>query len=471
MTDMDYKKLGFKAGIECHQQLSSKKLFCDCPAIVNDPNEPDVFFERKLRASAGEMGKVDKAAAYEMSKDRIFKYEGKSSSSCLVEYDSEPPHAVNMDHLMTALEVSLLLNADIVDEVHFMRKTVVDGSNTSAFQRTALIAMDGYIETSKGKVMIDSICLEEEAAKKLEEKKHIVRYSLDRLGVALLEIATDASIQDPDHAKEVAEKLGMILRSTGKVRRGIGSIRQDVNVSIKGHPRVEIKGFQEIRHMPKVIDNEVKRQKKEKKGEPHVRKANTDGTSTFLRPMPGAARMYPETDVPSIKITKQMINSITLPELFDEIVLRLEKEFNLTPDLAREIAKQQIDLNRYKYKNIKPLFIAQVLIEYPKEIKKRFNLDAELIRDQQYKEVFTYLNEGKISKDAVLEILIGYIKGKKVNLSKYKGLDDKELEKILKKVISKNKGAPMGALMGEAMKELRGKVDGKKVMSVLKKLL
>ena len=467
---MDYKKLGFKAGIEIHQQLSGKKLFCDCLAIVNDSNEPDILFERKLRASAGEMGKVDKAAAYEMAKQRTFKYEAKSSSSCLVEYDEEPPHAVNSDHLMTALEVSLLLNADIVDEVHFMRKTVVDGSNTSAFQRTALIAVDGYIETTKGKVKIDSICLEEEAAKKLEEKPHIVRYSLDRLGVALLEIATDASIKDAEHAKEVSAKLGMILRSTGKVRRGIGSIRQDVNVSIKTHPRVEIKGFQEIRHMPKVIDNEVKRQMK-KKGEPHVRKANTDGSSTFLRPMPGAARMYPETDVPSIRITKDMLKSITLPELIDERILKLEKEFNLSSDLAREIDKQQIDLSLYKYKKVKPQLIAQILIEYPKEIKKRFNLDAGLIRDQQYKEVFSYLDQGKISKDAVLEILIGYIKGKKVNLDKFKTLDDKELEKILKEVVKKNKGAPIGALMGAAMKELRGKVEGKKVMGLLKKLL
>ena len=139
---MDYKKLGFKAGIEIHQQLEGKKLFCDCPAVVHDPNKADVFFERKLRAAAGETGKVDQAAAYEMKKDKIFQYEACSSSSCLVEYDDEPPHELNKDCLEIALEVSKLLNAKVVDEIHFMRKTVVDGSNVSGFQRTGLIASD-----------------------------------------------------------------------------------------------------------------------------------------------------------------------------------------------------------------------------------------------------------------------------------------------------------------------------------------
>ncbi len=466
---MDYKKLGFKAGIEIHQQLSGKKLFCSCPAIVNDENENNIFFERKLRASAGELGKVDKAAAYEMKKDKIYKYEASSTSSCLVEYDEEPPHPVNPDHLTTALELSLLLHADIVDEVHFMRKTVVNGSNTSAFQRTALIAQNGYIETSKGKVKIDSICLEEEAAKQIEEKAHIVRYSLDRLGVALLEIATDASIKDSEHAKEVSSILGMILRSTGKVRRGIGSIRQDVNVSIKGHPRVEIKGFQELRYMPKVIENEVKRQIKEKKGESHVRKANPDGTTTYSRPMPGSARMYPETDIETITITKQMLKSIKLPELIDEKVLRIKKEFKLSPDLARAIVKNSIDLNLYKYKNIPFSFIAQVLVEYPKEIKKRYNLEG--LKDNHFKQTLTLLNEKKIPKDSVMDILVEMLKGKKINLSNYKKLDSKELEKVLKTIIQKNKGAPLGALMGIAMKKLKGKVEGKVVMATLKKLL
>jgi Glu-tRNA(Gln) amidotransferase subunit E-like FAD-binding protein len=469
---MDYKKLGFKAGIEIHQQLVGKKLFCSCPAIVNDTNSPDVFFERKLRALAGETGKVDKAAAYEMKKDKLYKYEACSSSSCLVEYDEEPPHEINKDALDTVLEVALLLHATVLDEVHFMRKTIVDGSNVSGFQRTALVAVDGYIDTSQGRVMVDSICLEEESAKKLKAKEHEVSYRLDRLGVALVEIATDPSIKNAEHAKEVSSQLGMILRSTGKVRRGIGSIRQDVNVSIKGHPRVEVKGFQDLRSMPKIIEGEVMRQQKEKKGTSHVRKANTDGSTTYLRPMPGAARMYPETDVFVVAITKEKLKSIRLPELIDEKVLRFEKEYKLSSEYARLLVKENIDIHPFlKFKKIDMKFIVDVLVTVPKEIVKRYKVDVSSLTTNHFLEVLGYVADKKIPKEAVLEVLMSLAKGEKISLSKYKQVDDKELEKELKKIVSSNKGAPMGALMGLAMKKFRGKAEGKKIMSLLKKLV
>ena len=122
----DYKKLGFKCGIEIHQQLETHKLFCDCPSLVNDENQADIFFERKLRAVAGESGSIDAAAMYEKQKNKVYKYEACSSSSCLVEMDEEPPHHVNMHALKTALEISMMLNAKTVDNVIFMRKTVID---------------------------------------------------------------------------------------------------------------------------------------------------------------------------------------------------------------------------------------------------------------------------------------------------------------------------------------------------------
>jgi len=180
--EIDYNKLGFKCGIEVHQQLEGKKLFCDCKTI-NSTKEPDVKFERRLRAVAGETGEVDVAAKHEMEKGKKFIYEADSADTCLVEYDEEPPHAINKQALETTIKVALLLNAKIVDEIQVMRKTVVDGSNTSGFQRTALVAQDGFIETSLGKVKIPIICLEEEAAQKIEEGKDSIRYRLDRLGI------------------------------------------------------------------------------------------------------------------------------------------------------------------------------------------------------------------------------------------------------------------------------------------------
>ena len=166
---MDYKKLGFKCGIECHQQLEGRKLFCNCPTLNMRDTKPDIIFERKLRAVAGETGEVDKAAKHEMAKSKKYIYEGDSKDCCLLEMDEEPPHSINKDALNVALQVSLLFNAKIVDEIEVMRKTVVDGSNTSGFQRTALVAYDGILQTSKGDVRIDCILLEEEACQQLEK--------------------------------------------------------------------------------------------------------------------------------------------------------------------------------------------------------------------------------------------------------------------------------------------------------------
>ena len=179
---MDYTALGFKCGLEVHRQLSTRKLFCDCPSLVNDPHPSNIIIRRKLRASRGETGRFDTAAEFEEKKNRYFIYEGASSSTCLVELDEQPPKDVNKEALETALQIAKLLRCETADQIQFMRKTVIDGSNTSGFQRTALIGIDGFIETSKGRVGIQTLCLEEEAAKKIEETKDYVKYRLDRLG-------------------------------------------------------------------------------------------------------------------------------------------------------------------------------------------------------------------------------------------------------------------------------------------------
>ncbi len=166
--DIDYEKLGFKCGIEAHQQLEGNKLFCSCPT-TNSRKGDDIQIFRKLRAVIGETGEVDKAAAFEMAKAKTYHYVGNREESCLVEIDEEPPHSINPEAVKTALIIAKLLNAKVVDEIQVMRKTVVDGSNTTGFQRTALVAMNGYVETPKGKVGIESICLEEEACQKVKD--------------------------------------------------------------------------------------------------------------------------------------------------------------------------------------------------------------------------------------------------------------------------------------------------------------
>lgn len=466
---------GFKCGLECHQQLETHNLFCNCPSLVNDPAAPDLNFNRKLRAAAGETGQVDLAALFEAKKGKKMFYEACSTSSCMVEEDDEPPHPVNEDALDTVLIVATLLHAKIVDQIQVMRKVVIDGSNVSGFQRTMLVAIDGYIDTSKGRISIPTICLEEESAKKLKTTENTITYRLDRLGVPLIEVSTGPEIKDPEHAKETASLLGMVLRSTNRVKRGIGTIRQDVNLSIEGHPRVEVKGFQELKYMPQVIENEIKRQSQEikagKKLLPHVRKANPDGTTTYLRPMPGSARMYPETDIPPITVSQPRLKMLKIPELITEKAIKLEKKYKLQAKLAREVIEIPLFENLVNKYKLEPNFIAQILVEIPKEIESRFKLKINKIKDSDFELVIKNIAENKIPKSAAIEVLTKAAEGKTTNISDYKSISDSDLEKEIKLIIQKNKGAPINALMGEVMKKFRGKVDGKKAIDIIKKFI
>ncbi|PTD93699.1 Glu-tRNA(Gln) amidotransferase GatDE subunit E [archaeon SCG-AAA382B04] len=260
---MDYDEIGLKVGFEFHQQLDTQtKLFCDCPNTIKE-TEPDFEFRRNLHPTKSELGEIDRAALEEARLSRDFIYQGFEENTCLVEADEEPPHPLNQNALNIALEISELLGAKTVDVVHVMRKIVIDGSNTAGFQRTALISTDGEIKTEEGEVGIEGISLEEESAQKISGnlEDEVVEYNLQRLGVPLIEIGSTPDIKTPKQARKFAEKVGMILRSTGKVKRGIGTIRQDLNISIEEGSRIELKGVQELDLIEEYIEREIQRQK------------------------------------------------------------------------------------------------------------------------------------------------------------------------------------------------------------------
>lgn len=599
-----------KCGIEIHQQLNRKKLFCNCPTLIRE-EEPLFTISRKLQASAGESGRVDITAAYEQAKGKNFSYQGYTDSNCLVETDSEPPHEINRDALATTLQFSKVVKARISPVIQVMRKIVVDGSNTSGFQRTALIARDGLLKTSKGNVKIENISLEEDAARIISETAEERIYRLDRLGVPLIEISTAPEITSPDHCLEVAQKLGLMLRSLPGIKRGLGTIRQDVNISIDGGERIEIKGVQDLKQLPLLVELEVKRQqellkiKKEltttkllkkdkikvinltsllgkstskiivntlhqkgkilvlkltglagllgkelqpgkrfgsecsewakakagvggifhsdelpnygitfeevtlikaelecqdqdafvlvadqerkarlaleavyerileaKKGVPkEVRKANTDATTSFLRPLPGSARMYPETDVPLIIPDPK---NIILPELLEEKIARYQKNLSLGKDLAVYIAKSPFrglfEEISSKYPRIKPAFIAETLSSTLLEIKRKYQLNPEVLTENHFRELFSALDQDKIHKDIVLDVLIDMIKGN-FSLEKYASVSTEDLHQKLKKIVENNKDAPFPALMGLAMRKLAGQASGKIISEELRKIL
>ena len=261
IKDSDFKRLGLACGLEIHQQLDTGKLFCKCKSkLIKDDTKPDRIIKRKLRAVYSETGEFDATALQEQKKAKTYVYHSYNSCNCLVEADCQPPIRTNPDALKIAIIISNMTNSHLVEKSIIMRKQVIDGSNVSGFQRTTMIATDGYLEFDFGKVRIDKLLLEEDAARAIERKETEVIYSLDRLGIPLIEMVVWHDMHTPEDTKKVALFIGQLFRTTGKVKRGLGSIRQDINVSIANGSRTEIKGCQDLAMIPEIIKREVLRQ-------------------------------------------------------------------------------------------------------------------------------------------------------------------------------------------------------------------
>lgn len=624
---LNYEEIGLKVGLEIHCQLDTeKKLFCNCLTKLS-VNPPSLKFIRRLRPTQSELGQIDPAALFEFKKGKLIIYEADFETCCLVEMDEEPPHELNREALETALTIALLLNAEPIEEIHVMRKVVIDGSNTTGFQRTAAVALNGFIQVENKKIPIEHVSLEEDAARKTGESGLTVSYRIDRLGIPLVEVATAPVINSPIEAQNVALAIGRILKATGKVKRGIGTIRQDLNVSIKEGALIEIKGVQKLELIGKVVEYEVKRQlslieiknelkkrgltteliqneifdvtsilketksriikealdkggvtlaiklpkfagllKKELipgvrlgtemayramfagkvKGLFHTdelpgygiskeevekiaeklkltkedaaviiadlkenaedalkavierakeailgvpeetRAANPDGTTHYMRPRPGAARMYPETDIPPIQITEEMLLKIkrNLPALPEEIINRLIKIYGINFKLAQQLLdSDKINLFEEIASKVKipPSFIATVLTETLKNLERE-GFEIEKITDEQIKETFDLIDKGLTAKESVGEIFKWLAKNENANPKdaltslNLKMLNEKEIEKIVLEIINENldlikveNEVAFKKLMNLAMSKLRGKADPKKVMEIIKK--
>jgi Glu-tRNA(Gln) amidotransferase subunit E-like FAD-binding protein len=335
-------------------------------------------------------------------------------------------------------------------------------------------------------VGIQTVVLEEDSARRTSETSESVTFRLDRLGIPLVEIATDPDCKNPEQVQEVAEKIGLLLRATGKVMRGLGTIRQDVNVSIKGHPRVEIKGVQDLRNMPQIVELEVKRQQEElkskKKVEGHVRNVLPDLTTKFLRPMPGAARMYPETDLPYYYLDRSQIAKLELAETPEEIKRNLEK-LDLSQDLVSQLSTSE-DLPVFRkfherFPKLNANLIATTIIVTPKEVRRKLQKPDFELSDEILDCVFTGLSGGSarcpsIVKESVQPIIESLAKEKPgslealyVIMSRHKVLSDKELAQEIQKIKKEFKG-PKEKLVGIVMGRLRGKADPQKIIKLLK---
>jgi Glu-tRNA(Gln) amidotransferase subunit E-like FAD-binding protein len=467
--------MDIKAGLEIHQQLDTHKLFCMCPSVLRN-DEPEFTVERQLHAVAGESGQVDIAALHEASINRTFLYEG-FDSTCLVELDGEPPHMINTEALDIALHIALLLHCDIIPIAQIMRKTVIDGSNTGGFQRTVLIARNGHITTKHGTVRISNVSLEEDSARRIEEKDMKVVYRLDRLGIPLIEIGTEPDMKNPEQVKEVALQIGEVLRSC-RVKRGIGTIRQDVNISMEGHPRVEIKGFQDVKMFIPVIEKEILRQQhaiKKKNVISEVRRAEPDGSSTYLRPMPTASRMYPETDVSLLRISRDIINRAkhTLPTLRADIVNSLEKK-GLTPEMITLLLRSgRLEIFEYLLKIVpEPAFVVQLLLVIPKELASRDENALKALTPDILEEIAHKVRDGVLDKKDVKHVMQRIVSGMPITRAfVLEKVDMSLIESRISDIVREKPGLSLGGYMGIIMKEFGGKISGHEANAILRKFV
>ncbi|HJJ41934.1 MAG TPA: Glu-tRNA(Gln) amidotransferase subunit GatE [Methanocorpusculum sp.] len=601
---MDYKALGLKAGIEIHQQLNTKeKLFCNSPTIIRDSEEHNGEVHRYLNVSVSEMGDIDRAAKEEQMNRRLFTYYTYDTTG-LVEIDEEPPAPMNKEALEIVLTIAKMFSMTPLPEIHTMRKMIVDGSATSGFQRTALAALNGHAGSS---CRIETAAIEEEACQRVEGPI----FSVDRLGIPLIEITTSPCMHTPEEVHDVAQYIGMTLRSTGKVKRGLGTIRQDVNVSIEDGARVEIKGVQDLDLIAEVVRREVQRQlsliairdellarnavvnkeiydvtslfagtksnvlKKAKvilgtvlhgfaglvgmeiqpgrrlgsemsdyakkcgvggifhtdelpaygvtkeevallketlgageqdavvivastedkcrcamkmvirraemafEGVPEeTRKMLEEGSTAYMRPLPGAARMYPETDVLPVPVSKEYWDNIAIPELLTDKAERFVNEYGFDKEVARQIAySEKLPLFEKAVEDgIRPSLASRTILSSIKELS-RAGIPVDKISDDAVIAVMKTVEAGTAAKEAITNILAECAKGCSISEAVSKvapAYSREELQQLVNKVVServdfiKSRGkTALGPVMGIIMKEVRGRIDGKVVSEVL----
>ena len=629
--EIDYATVGLKVGLEIHQQLNTQtKLFCGCPPVLFK-EEPEITFLRRLRPTQSELGQVDPAAFFEFQKGIRIRYEANRATSCLVEMDEEPPHPLNMEAVKVVLTAALMMNMQPIDEVHVMRKTVIDGSNTTGFQRTCIIASDGWIKVGEKVIPMQAASLEEDAARKTgtQDDGKTICYRIDRLGIPLIEVATAPVIYSPMEAQEVAFAIGRILRDTGKVMRGLGTIRQDLNVSLPKGALIEIKGVQELELISKVVEYEVQRQlgliqvkqelqnrsvkaedlkedfvdvsevfrqtqckvirkavdKKQKVlavklpkfsgvlkrelmhgfrvgtelsdrakfwgrvggifhtdempaygvtaeeveavrkaagaseedavvfvadtaenvedalkavveraqeaivGVPaETRTAKDDGTTRYMRPRPGAARMYPETDIPPSAISSALVEKIrlNLPEPAEKKLKRLMKAYDLNAKLAKQIIDSEyggLFEVIVKESGVTATTVAVFLTETLKSLR-RDGIVVENVTDGQVMEIFRGVGSGELVKEAVADVFVWFSKNEGKSLKDavealgLKMFSKAELAKLIDRVVAENNQSvdqmgqkAFGTLMAIVMKEVRGKADPSIVSALLRERL
>ncbi|MGC8859160.1 MAG: Glu-tRNA(Gln) amidotransferase subunit GatE [Ignavibacteria bacterium] len=625
MTDDDYHQIGFKSGLEIHQQLlTSKKLFCRCPAGIYS-HKYDAEILRHMRPTLSELGEYDGTALMEFKTKKDIIYHINHETVCTYEMDDTPPFEINEEALDISLEIGMLYNCSMIDEIHIARKQYLDGSIPTGFQRTTIVAVNGWVPYKKRRIKIVQLSLEEDSCREVSDIGHTRVYLTDRLGMPLIETVTAPEMHTPNEVMEVGQIISMIARSTGKVRMGAGAARQDVNVSVEGGTRIEIKGVPSLKRIPLLTYNEAMRQwnllrlrdelhsrgitnktfesrvenvtkilkkthyqpiysaldrgkvaygvllrgykgllrwktqtdtyfsreisdrvrviacltslpniihsdstaetlsttewsnvkkalsatnddtvvivwgderdvltatneiiiraKEATIGIPsETRQAHKDGTNGFERILPGPDRMYPDTDLPPKRITKERLERIrmSLPEIlyeklkwYEELKIPADTRYSLSISKYSNLFKKLVEV--YK---INPTLAAVALVQYPKRMYKEKKISSE-ISVEDMERLFALFAEGKISRDGIYLNMVALSKGEGIVVNKANpGLDSELLGSVMqqsldeiKKMKIKNKSKLREIILGKMMYRLKGKIEAREVINFLNKNL
>ena len=634
MTPDDYAAIGLRCGLEVHQQLLTKtKLFCRCPAgRYSDAFDAEIL--RHMRPTLSELGEYDGTALMEKKTRKNICYRIHHDTVCTYEFDDTPPFFMADDAIDYALEVAMLLRLNIVSELHIARKQYLDGSIPTGFQRTTIVGVGGWIPFQGRKIRIRQLGLEEDACREVSDVGHDRVYLTDRLGMPLIEPVTEPDMRTPDEVAQVGEIIRRLCRSTGHVRTGYGAARQDVNVSVEGGTRVEIKGVPQLWRIPRLIYNEARRQcsllairsrlkergitpdtfehyaddvtrivgktryqpiraalshghrvkcvmlkgfagvlneptqeqttfakefsdrvrvvacltqlpnmahsdtasesldgkdwqklrrkmkasyedalilvcgdeadtrcaaeeiairaKEATIGVPSdTRQAFKDGTTGFERVLPGADRMYPDTDLPPLAISADRLKRIraNLPEYVWDRERRY-RSMGLKEHLVTALSlSRRADLFLRLVEDLKcpPAFAAMVLCERLKAFRRR-GLDPEHVADDEIFEIFKAHAAGRLAREGVLDVLARLMAERTGPgsddaspgrlLAGYVPADEDELAACVAHTIQQLDRSCFGSVaqlrrhaMGLLMRRLRGRVDGSKVARQLEQSL
>lgn len=621
MTPEDYEKIGFKSGLEVHQQLlTERKLFCHCPAGKYQSSYHAEIL-RHMRPTLSELGEYDGTALMEFKTKKDIIYRIHYDTVCTYEMDDTPPFLINDQALDIALEVGMLFDGYVVDELHIARKQYLDGSIPTGFQRTAITCVGGKIPYKDRVINLIQMSIEEDSCREISDVGHKRVYITDRLGMPLIETVTHPEMKTPQEVADVNNILRRLVRSTGKVRTGIGAGREDVNVSVRGGTRIEIKGVPNIKRIPLLTYNEAMRQwnllrlrevlaekgitpetfsaeykdvtkvlkkthyspvsdairnggkvncvivkgfagylkwqtqtdtyfskeisdrvrviacltslpniihsdnvgenissadwnslkktmgagpddaiivvwgsetdaetgakeiiircKEATIGIPsETRQALRDGTNGFERILPGPERMYPDTDLPPVPITKERVERIKagMPEQIwkrEERYRKLGVPVDLINDLAVSKFAKIFD-KAVSELNVEAGIAATAIIQYSKKLKRK-GYKISKLNEELFESIFNSLGNKRIIKEAVFVIMEDFLKNGRIFEALFpKPVNDDEIKARintgliqLKHLKLYNPENSKEVLMGIVMANLRGSAEGKLVSKLI----